>query len=302
MINRLKDIVINIRTGSDSIASASQQISGTSQQLSQGASEQASSTEEISSSMEEMASNIQQNTDNAQQTEKISKEANLGILEVANRAKRANVANKTILEKITVINDIAFQTNILALNAAVEAARAGEQGKGFAVVAAEVRKLAERSKVAAEEIVALTQESYELSNGAGEVMMKTIPNVEKTTELVREIAAASTEQNSGADQINNAIQQLSQITQQNAAASEEMASSSQELASQAEQLSDVVSFFKFGQSEFLSKKERFTSVKPNKNIKSAQMKLKREIKKEAGGVDFKMYHENSLEDSNFEKY
>ncbi len=244
LLSNLTDIIGNIRTGADNIASASQQISSGSQQLSQGASEQASSVEEISSTMEEIAANIEQNTENSQQTEKISGLAEQGIKDVAERAQKANVANTTIANKIQIINDIAFQTNILALNAAVEAARAGEHGKGFAVVAAEVRKLAERSKIAADEIVNLADESLSLSDGAGKRMAETLPNVENTTKLVQEIAAASIEQNNGTNQINSAIQQLSSITQQNAASSEELATSSEELASQADSLKGMVEFFK----------------------------------------------------------
>jgi methyl-accepting chemotaxis protein len=245
MATRLKEIVESIMSGADNIVSSSGQLSSTSQQLSQGANEQASSVEEISSAMEEMVSNIQQNTDNARQTETISQKAQTGIKDVENRSKKSLDANRVIAEKIKIINDIAFQTNILALNAAVEAARAGEHGRGFAVVAAEVRKLAERSKTAADEIVSLAQTSHELAEGAGNKMMEIIPDIEKTTRLVQEISAASLEQNNGAEQINNAIQQLNDVTQQNAAASEELATNAEELAGQALQLKDMVSYFRF---------------------------------------------------------
>lgn len=248
MLTRLKDTVSSVISGSNSIASASNQISSTAQEMSQGANEQASSVEEVSSTMEEIAANIQQNTDNAGQTEKIANDANLGIKEVAERAVKAVEANKAIADKIGIVSDISFQTNILALNAAVEAARAGEHGKGFAVVAAEVRKLAERSKVAAEEVVGLAHKSLELSQGAGDVIMKVIPNIEKTTQLVQEISSASIEQNNGASQVNNAIQQLNNVTQQNAAASEELATSSEEMSSQAEQLKQIIAYFKIDNS------------------------------------------------------
>ncbi len=246
MVQKLKSIVGSILSGSDNIANASIQLSATSQQMSQGATEQASSAEEVSSSMEEMVSNIQQNTDNSQQTEKIATQAVDGIRKGSDSTNVAVSSMKEIAEKIMIINDIAFQTNILALNAAVEAARAGEHGKGFAVVAAEVRKLAERSKVSADEIVNLSRNGVDISEKAGEQLQTIVPEIEKTAKLVQEISAASLEQNSGADQINNAIQQLNQIVQQNAAASEEMATSSEELSSQAEQLKETVMFFKIG--------------------------------------------------------
>ena len=246
---RLRMIIKEVANNSDNLVSASTQVSDASQQLSQGANEQASSIEEVSSTMEEISANIDQNTQNSQLTEKTSVEANIGIQEVAKRAGNAVEANKEIADKITIINDISFQTNILALNAAVEAARAGEHGKGFAVVAAEVRKLAERSKIAAEEIVGLAQKSLELAQGAGEVMYEVMPKIDNTTKLLQEISAASLEQNNGAGQVNNAIQQLNNVTQQNAASSEELATSAEELASQAEQLRNAISYFNFGEND-----------------------------------------------------
>lgn len=249
MVDKLKDIVENIQSGADSISGAGFEVSSASQQLSQGASEQASAAEEVSSSMEQMAANIQQNTDNAQQTEKISLNVSQGVQKVGAAAQESLDSIKNIADKIGIINDIAFQTNILALNAAVEAARAGEHGKGFAVVAAEVRKLAERSKIAADEIVALASRSVNVTEDASELMGSLIPEIEKTAKLVQEIAAASIEQNSGSDQINNAIQQLNTVTQQNAASSEELATSSEELSSQAEQLKELIGFFRLDNSK-----------------------------------------------------
>ena len=265
MVEKLREIVTSITTGADSIAIASNEMSSTSQEMSQGASEQASSAEEVSSSMEEMASNIQQNTENAQQTEKIALSAVEGIREGYKSTEISVSSMKNIAEKIKIINDIAFQTNILALNAAVEAARAGEHGKGFAVVAAEVRKLAERSKVAADEIDELSQSGVSISEKAGKQLGEIVPEIEKTAKLVQEITAASLEQTSGAEQVNNAIQQLNQVTQQNAAASEEMATSAEELSSQADQLKDYVSYFKIGEEAFKS------SLKKN-SIKKATPK------------------------------
>lgn len=244
MARKLNQIMGDITSSSDLIAAASQQMSSASEELSEGASEQAGSIEEVSSTMEEISANVEQNSQNAEQTEKMSSDSLSGINIVAERAKKAVEANQVIADKITIINDIAFQTNILALNAAVEAARAGEHGKGFAVVAAEVRKLAERSKSSADEIVGLAQESLNLAQEAGEVMMKTLPELENTTLLIKEISAASNEQNNGIEQVNTAIQQLSSVTQQNASSSEELASNAEELAAQAEQLRLTISFFK----------------------------------------------------------
>jgi len=259
MIGKLREAVSNIITGANNIASASQQVSASAQQLSQGASEQASSVEEVSSTMEQMAANIQQNTDNAQQTDKMSQGVSEGIKEVSEHAAKAVDANRVIADKIQIINDIAFQTNILALNAAVEAARAGEHGRGFAVVAAEVRKLAERSKVAAEEIVNLAQNTLEMAEGAGKKMQETLPQVEKTGKLVQEIAAASLEQNNGTAQVNNALQQLNLITQQNSAASEELSTSSEEMAAQADQLKEVASYFVVHSDGKEKKKKEYTN-------------------------------------------
>ncbi len=244
MVKAMANTIAEFQIAANNISASSQQMSSTSQQMSQGATEQASSAEEVSSSMEEMAANIQQNTDNAQQTEKIAINAADGINTVINAAGKTTDYMQEIAEKVSIIGEIARQTNILALNAAVEAARAGEHGKGFAVVAAEVRKLAERSQVSAVEIDELARNSVKATDEAGHLLTEIAPEIGKTAKLVQEIAAASIEQNSGADQVNNAIQQLNQVTQQNAAASEEMATSSEELASQAQQLLEMISFFK----------------------------------------------------------
>ncbi len=244
MVRNNARIIKEFQTAAGNISASSQQMSSTSQQMSQGASEQASSAEEVSSSMEEMAANIQQNTDNAQQTEKIALVAADGITRVNDASDQTLKYMHEIADKVSIIGEIARQTNILALNAAVEAARAGEHGKGFAVVAAEVRKLAERSQIAAVEIDTLTKNSVKATEESGELLAAIAPEISKTAKLVQEIAAASMEQSSGAEQVNNAIQQLNHVTQQNAAASEEMATGSEELSGQAQQLIELISFFR----------------------------------------------------------
>jgi methyl-accepting chemotaxis protein len=267
--DQLKGIISKIMEGAEGVTSASLQMSSTSQQMSQGSQEQAASAEEISSSMEQMAANIQQNTDNAQQTEKIAIKAAEDIREGNTAVGQAVDSLKKIAEKIGIVGEIARQTNLLALNAAVEAARAGEHGKGFAVVAAEVRKLAERSQVAAEEINSLSSSSVTIADRSGRLLEQIVPNIQNTAKLVQEISASSTEQNSGANQINNAIQQFNQIIQQNAAGAEEIASSSEELSAQAESLKESVAFFRLEDShERLSKGKKHTHIHKVTSVKS----------------------------------
>ncbi|WP_435873447.1 methyl-accepting chemotaxis protein [Plebeiibacterium marinum] len=194
--------------------------------------------------MEEIASNVANNNHNANETSSIASGSSKDIDNVAKVSDRSYSAVNNISDKIGVINDIATQTNILALNAAVEAARAGDAGKGFAVVAAEVRKLAENSKKAADEIIVMTDSTKSQTEQANLLLNEIKPNINKTSDLVQEIATASMEQNNGVNQINNAIQQLNSLTQQNAAAAEEMTSSSEEMTTQAENLKELVSFFK----------------------------------------------------------
>ncbi|MFN8207162.1 MAG: methyl-accepting chemotaxis protein [Bacteroidales bacterium] len=244
MNERLREMVDKIKSGATSIAAAGDQIASSSNQMASGASQQASSTEEISSSMEEMVSNIQQNTDNSRQAEKIAADTSVSVSKVAAATRESVATVRQIANKISIINDIAFQTNLLALNAAVEAARAGEHGKGFAVVAAEVRKLAERSKISAGEIEILSKNSLSVTDEAGKLMEELIPQIDRSARLVAEITASSIEQNSGAEQVNGAIQELNNVTQQNAVAAEEMAGSASSLQQQAEELAGITDFFR----------------------------------------------------------
>ncbi|MBB4009056.1 HAMP domain-containing methyl-accepting chemotaxis protein [Allorhizobium taibaishanense] len=244
MVERLRGVVSDALSASDNVSSGSQQLSSASEQVSQGATEQASSAEEASASMEEMAANIKQNADNAAQTEKIARQSSKDAEASGEAVNRAVGAMRTIAEKISIVQEIARQTDLLALNAAVEAARAGEHGKGFAVVASEVRKLAERSQAAAAEISTLSGQTVQVATEAGEMLNRLVPDIRKTAELVSEISAACREQDIGASQINEAIQQLDKVTQQNAGASEEMSATSEELAAQAEELQASIAFFK----------------------------------------------------------
>jgi len=218
-------------------------VSATAQSLSQSSSEQAASVEESSASVEQMSASINQNAENAKVTDNLASKTAVEATEGGGAVKNTVDAMKKIAQKIGIIDDIAYQTNLLALNAAIEAARAGEHGKGFAVVAAEVRKLAERSQVAAQEIGGLAGDSVGLAERAGHLLDEIVPSIRKTSDLVQEIASASQEQSSGVAQINNAMNQLNQATQQNASASEELAATAEELGGQAEQLQQLMLFF-----------------------------------------------------------
>jgi methyl-accepting chemotaxis protein len=244
MLENLRRTVLEVSDASASVASGSEEMSATAQQLSQGATEQASSAEECTSSMEEMNASVQQNADNAKQTDKIATKAAEDAIASGEAVGQTVRAMKEIAEKISIIDEISRKTDLLALNAAVEAARAGEHGKGFAVVASEVRKLAERSQTAAAEISRLTIDGVQRADSAGQLLSRLVPDIRKTAELVREIAAASAEQGTGAAQVSKAVQQLDQVIQQNASAAEEMSTGADALSGQAETLQTAVSFFK----------------------------------------------------------
>lgn len=246
MISEMRRVIWDVRGGADKVSAGSQQLSFSSQETFQGATEQATSIEEISASVEEMNSSIQQNADNSRVTEKIALNAANDALESGRAVSEAMAAMKKISSTISIVEEIAVQTDLLALNAAIEAARAGEHGKGFAVVASEVRKLAERSQHAAGEISKLSVSSMGVAEKASGMLEKLVPDIQKTSELVQEISAASNEQNIGADQISKALQQLEGVIYRNTSASEKTAATSEELSSQAHMLRETISFFNVG--------------------------------------------------------
>lgn len=244
LVTQLRNVILGVQAESMEISQISQSLEHTSHQMASSSNEQAEFVEEISSTMEEVTRTINMNAENAAETNTISRVANTQLKEVEEKSKMAIAANENITNRINQISDIAFQTNILALNAAIEAARAGDAGKGFAVVASEVQMLAEKSKSVSDEIVELTESAYKMSSLAGEVMFDTIPKIDKTSNLVNEISAASDEQSKGANQVNKSIQHLNSLAQQSAASSEELAASADDLLRQSNRLKDAISYYK----------------------------------------------------------
>jgi methyl-accepting chemotaxis protein-1 (serine sensor receptor) len=244
MAARLSQVVGDVRGSAEALSSASEQVSATAQSMSQASSEQAASVEETSASVEEMTASITQNSENARVTDGMAVQAAKQADEGGRAVTQTVDAMKEIARKIGIIDDIAYQTNLLALNAAIEAARAGEHGKGFAVVAGEVRKLAERSQVAAQEIGEMAGTSVAVAEKAGRLLVDMVPSIRKTSDLVQEIAAASEEQSSSVGQINTSMTQLNQITQQTASSSEELAATAEQMSAQAQSLQQLMAFFR----------------------------------------------------------
>ncbi|MFV0420670.1 HAMP domain-containing methyl-accepting chemotaxis protein [Oleidesulfovibrio sp.] len=297
MVSRFSEVVSEVQLSAENVSTGSEELNATAEALSQGSTEQAASVEQCSSSTEEMASRIAQNAENAKTTESIAASAARDARESGKAVSETVLAMREIANKISIIEEIARQTNLLALNAAIEAARAGEQGKGFAVVASEVRKLAERSQAAAAEINELSASSMGVTERAGELLGSLVPAIEKTSDLVQEIAAASIEQRAGAEQVNSALHQLDQVVQQNAAASEEVASTSEELAAQASQLQQAVAFFQLkatrvkpSQQTVPQRSLESAVYEPSRSeVKPVKLRFNLEDKSDDGDQDFERY-------------
>lgn len=295
----LRNITVEINTAVGNLSIASHDLSASSQNIAQGASEQASSVEEVSSSVQELASNIHQVADNAKAAENMVVSLSETTSLMVDAAQKSQEKMNAITEKIGIISEIAFQTNILALNAAVEAARAGEHGRGFGVVAVEVGKLAERSKKASSEIESLIHASVDVIGHAGKMMLEMAPEVTKTTSMVKSITAASVEQKLGADQINDAVQQFNEITQQNAAASEEIATSAEELSAQADRLTESQSFFQMNNMDKIAGAQKNT--KPRVKKKIPQTITSGQKSKEKNGVNIDLGKPDNL-DEGYERF
>ena len=298
MTDKMREVIGSVITAAENITVASSEMNESSQQMSEGSTEQASSAEEVSSSIEEMAANIQQNTANALETGKIATRASEEITSGSTAVEETVITMRTIADKISIIGEIARQTNLLALNAAVEAARAGEHGKGFAVVAAEVRKLAERSQQAAAEIDEVSKNSVAIAKKSGDLLASVVPNIQRTSSLVGDIANSSQEMSNGAEQVNAAIQQLNSVVQQNASNAETLAATSEELNSQVLMMKDTIGYFNVDTSHTFTPGARQFQVTNPPGIETTPVREK-ELMSE-NGVDIVLEEENH-HDHEFEK-
>ena len=266
MVVALRGVISKATGSAERVALGASELSETAEQLSKGANRQAGAAQQASAAVEEMTANIRQSADNALQTEKIATQSAEEAQKSGSAVNDAVGAMKTIAERITIIQEIARQTDLLALNAAVEAARAGEHGRGFAVVASEVRKLAERSQLAAAEISELSSKTVTISGEAGRLLEALVPNIQRTADLVQEISAATREQNIGASQINEAIRDLDMVIQENARSAKQAAATSDDLAHQSDELNSVLAYFKVPASASTERLSKLVDRRPSSSV------------------------------------